>query len=371
MKKILKYIFLTGFALLIWSCEKMNDRHDIYLKEGEIIYIGKVDSIRAFPGDERVVLRYWLGDPRAKSLTVSWLYGRDSLVYPIQPHEATDSFDIQIGRNEKTLAEGNYTFQWVTKDDKGNTSVTFENNTNVYGSRYRETITDHIVLNAEAEGDNVVITWGSNTSDQEVGITVQYNTRDGEIVTLQYPVEGLSRTVLENVDFSVRPRYQTKFLPLVTAIDTFYTDYAEIPFSAVVNVALNKPVVANHQNDWSAANQRAENAVDGNIAGDRWVATTAPNDTHWMEIDLEGEYTINGFQMWNGGTTSYNTYPMSDFEIQAWVDDEWKTAYALSNNTLGINRANFPDVTTSKVRLYTTRGGARVFELEIYSRVNY
>ena len=368
MKKILKYIFLTGFALLIWGCEKMNDRHDIYLREGEIIYIGKVDSIRAFPGEERVVFRYWLGDPRAKSLTVSWSYGRDSLIVPILPHEAADSFDIQIGRNEKTLPEGNYTFQWVTRDDKGNSSIIFENNTNVYGARYRETMTDHIVLNAVAEGDNVAITWGSNTSEQEVGISLQYKTRAGETLTLHYPVEGLSRTVVENADFSVRPRYQTKFLPIETAIDTFYTDYTEIPFSAIVNVVLNKPVTASDILDPTNATQFPENAVDGNndFNSNRWV-TTADGE-HWLEVDLQGEYTISSFKTWNG-SGGYN-YPVASLKLQAWIDDNWVDVHSVTGNQDAEYGRDFPPVTTTKVR-YVTYEQTRLFQLAVYSIVNY
>ena len=356
---------------MLLGCEKMNDRHDKYLKEGEIIYIGRVDSALAFPGDERILFHYWISDPRAKTVTVTWSNGKESYTLPIPPHESTDPLTIQIGKNERVIPEGNYTFLWVSKDEKDNTSIVLEKNARVYGARYRETLSDHIILDAQAVDNNVEIKWAASTSEEEAGVAVTYVNRAGTAITVDYPVTGLSTTVLDNVDFSVRPTYQTKYLPTPNAIDTFSMPPKEIPFAAVVNVALGKPVTATPSNDPAAAAQRAENAVNGNIAGDRWVSTTQPGDIHWLEIDLQGEYSINSFKMWNGANTNYDSYPIYDFDLQAWVDGEWKTIVSARDNQNGIYTANFPAVTTTKVRLYITRGGARLYEIEVYSIIYY
>lgn len=366
-KKI--FILLTVFVLLAWGCEKMNDRHDKYLLEGEIVYIGKVDSVKAFPGDERIVFRYWLGDPRAKTLDITWSNGKEKLTIPVAPHEAADSFEVQIGKNEKVLLEGNYTFKWVSSDGIGHSSIVFEKNANTYGARYRETITDHIVVDAQAVDDNVVITWGANTSDQETGISLQYKNRDGETILAHHAVDELLRPMtLANVDFSQRPQYQTKFLPVPEAIDTFYTDMAAIPFSATVNVALNKPVTASDILDPSNATQFPENAVDGNTASNsnRWVSTA--DGEHWLEIDLLGEYTINSFKTWNG-SGGYN-YPVDGLKLQAWVNDGWVDLVSVTGNTDPQFGRSFDPVTTSKVRYYTYNQ-VRLFQIAVYSIINY
>ena len=244
MKSIRKYmVIVAGCALFFGACEKLNDNHQKFMKDGEIVYIGRVDSMRVLPGEERVVFRYWLADPRARSLTATWSNGKESLMIEIPPHQPIDSFEVQIGKNEKTLTEGDYTFHWVTRDDKGNKSVVFEQIAKVYGERYKRTLSDRIIVNTQTAGNNVTVTWGTSISDQEVGVTVKYTTQAGETKILHYTtedltgetVEGLTgpiielvSTVMTNVNLSVPPQYLTKFLPVPLAVDTFYTDFRNI-----------------------------------------------------------------------------------------------------------------------------------------------
>ena len=51
--------FIVACMCMIWlaACSDMNDVHDIYLKNGETVYIGRVDSIHVFSGRERVKIR--------------------------------------------------------------------------------------------------------------------------------------------------------------------------------------------------------------------------------------------------------------------------------------------------------------------------
>ena len=58
MKSIIKNI--AGFICVIIglnSCENINDVHEEYLKRGEEIYTGVVDSLEAYPGNERIKVR--------------------------------------------------------------------------------------------------------------------------------------------------------------------------------------------------------------------------------------------------------------------------------------------------------------------------
>jgi len=231
MKSIRKSIFfIAGCVLLMVACEQMNDRHRKYFEDGEIIYIGKVDSMRVLPGNERVVFRYWISDPRAKSLTATWSNGKEYLQVDVPPRAPTDSFDLQIGKNEKELREGIYTFHWVVSDNKGNRSVVHEQIANVYGDRYRSLLYDWFILSAIAADNTVTITWAESISEQEAGVTIKYTTGDGVAKTVHYSKSALKdATVLENVNLTIKPQYQTKFLPAPLAVDTFYTDFVDIP----------------------------------------------------------------------------------------------------------------------------------------------
>jgi hypothetical protein len=367
MKNRIFYLFAC--ILLFGGCEKMNDKHDKYLAEGETIYIGKVDSVKAFSGDERIVFRYWLGDPRAKTVSVSWANGKDSYTVSVPPHVAIDSFEFQIGKNEKSITEGNYTFYWISKDDAGNTSVTFEKNANVYGSNFRSRLSDHIIINAESVGNNVVVGWGGSTSEQETGVEIEYVDRSGITHIENHPVTALTTTTLENVDFNIRPKYRTKFLPEANAIDTFYTEPTEIAFSEMVNVALGKPVTASDILDPANALYQPENAVDGKWATSdpRWVSTASGD--HWLEIDLQGEYTINGFKTWNG-SANYTTSPITGMTLQAWVGGVWIDIHSVSGNADGQYGADFTPVTTTKVK-FIARSQTRLYEIAIYSIIRY
>ena len=54
MKTIQSYItILLSIAAILVACRKMDDYKDKYLTGGSITYTGKIDSVRAHPGDGR------------------------------------------------------------------------------------------------------------------------------------------------------------------------------------------------------------------------------------------------------------------------------------------------------------------------------
>jgi len=53
-----RLIILACIILATAGCEKMNDKHKPWLENGEIIYIGKVDSLESFAGNERILFQY-------------------------------------------------------------------------------------------------------------------------------------------------------------------------------------------------------------------------------------------------------------------------------------------------------------------------
>ena len=111
----LKYIVAIMLASLIgfYACESMDDNYKQYL--GEYNYSGKIDSLRVYPGYERVILA-WDNPKDQKSVGVRILYGPDSteVIY----NEMVDSVSID------GLAAGTgYEFIVYTIDKQGNLSV--------------------------------------------------------------------------------------------------------------------------------------------------------------------------------------------------------------------------------------------------------
>jgi hypothetical protein len=366
-----KCLLLAGIILLAAGCDSMNDKHRPWLENGETIYIGKIDSLKSFAGDQRALFRYWISDPRVKTLTVSWALGKESLEIDVPSHAPEEPFEIYIGKNEKNIAEGNHTFRWTARDSHGNRSVVFENGASVYGQRYRSRLTSRPLLGAEAIGNDVTLTWGGMTDDDEVGIRVQYTTHTTETPAVRYFTSAEATSALiPDVKLTSPLTCQTLYLPEPTAIDTFATDAQKAAIQSTINVVLNKPVT--HSDADPAANT-GQMAVDGVTSGNptRWVSNSS-NSEHWIEVDLQGAFSINAFRMWRDlGNAAQR---MKQFRLQAWKDGVWQNIVAEDNNEVAIYYKEFESITTDKVRLYIppyTDNRARVFEIEVYSIIRF
>ena len=99
--------------LFLYGCEGMDDNYKQYV--GEYNYSGKIDSLRVYPGYERVVLA-WDNPKDQKSKSIRILYGPDSteVLYP----SMVDSVSI-----EGLDAGTGYEFIVYTMDSHNNLSV--------------------------------------------------------------------------------------------------------------------------------------------------------------------------------------------------------------------------------------------------------
>ncbi|GAP72690.1 hypothetical protein SAMD00024442_4_38 [Candidatus Symbiothrix dinenymphae] len=366
-------VFLICIIFLV-GCAEMNDKHDEFLARGETVYIGKVDSATVFPGDGRLLLKYWLSDPRAKNVTVYWGFNDGiSKVLSVAQHSSEEALEATFDATDG-LTEGNYTFHLVSSDLHDNKSMKFELPANIYGSRYKEQLLNRRIVETipAVNGEDVDIILAGASSGEEIGIELFYTKMDGTEVTDYYPQAGTSISLLA-VDYTQGVRYRTWYKPTPTAIDSFCTNIAGIGIVKLTNVALGKPVTATHTNSAAAAAQPA-NAVDGDrddfVNNRRWVSTTG-GFPQTMEIDLQGEYTISRFKMWNGagGANGYG-YPIGRFELQALIAGTWETVHSVTGNADPTYGGDFAPVAATKVR-FVVYNEVRLFELEVYNVVTY
>ncbi|MFV0591884.1 MAG: DUF4998 domain-containing protein [Draconibacterium sp.] len=371
MRKTYLYIFsILSVVVLFTSCSDMNDIHDMYLENGERLYIGKVDSLKAYPGNERVKLVFWASDPRAKTVGFYWYPNNDSMFVDIEHTSNSDSFEVVIGGtgSEKSIPEGNYTLKVVTNDNKGHYSVPFEKIMTIYGPKLQSTLTNRIIKSIAFEESEGLLSvfFSGPVSDKELGVGISYTDKNGILQNLYIPDSSIGdQTDIPNVDPSKGVKYQTYFLPDPTAIDTFVTEPERIEIVQTINVALNKPVMVS---DILRDDFPGSNAVDGIIADNsRWVSSASGE--HWIEIDLEGEYPVHSFEIWNGSGGKVNT-PLPDLRFQVFVDGEWQTIVEETANTNANYVAVFDEITTSKVK-FLTNTQTRIFELAVYVTVRY
>jgi len=222
MKNKYLYVIIVGIIALIGqSCSKMNDLHQGYLDEGEIIYAAKVDSVASHAGKARIQLEMFIVSQRIDKLRVYW-------------NDKNDSVDVTVGNQIGTkkimlenLQEKNYIFQLISFDKFGNPSLPFEATGKVYGSNFQSTLTNRVIKSKTAVvSGKTTITW-SGTVDKGVRCDLTYLNLDNVSVSKKIPMSELS-TVIS--DFKSDMKYRTLFLPEPTAIDTFYTDYKSIVY---------------------------------------------------------------------------------------------------------------------------------------------
>lgn len=362
-------LIVIGILLMI-SCTDMNDVYREYLEDGERIYIGKVDSMMVLPGNERFMLRFWVSDPRAKSVTFYWVPEDDTLYYELQRSSMNAPFEVLIGGSgsTKTIKEGKYTLQVVASDNQGHYSLRKEKNVNVYGEKYRSSLLNRVLNDVEYDPDenNLALDFSGPFNDDDIGVEVNYTDREGAIKAIKFANSHLGSTVsISGLDVSKGVSYRTMYLPDTLAIDTFYTANRQVPIKMAVNVALNKPTRASGVN---SVNDSPDKAVDGIITNNsRWVSPAS--GIHWLEIDLERAYTVSSFKTWTGANGNMS-HPTRDFFLQAWVNGEWVDIVKVTGNANPEYGASFPEVTTDKLRYYVpeyTDNRVRLYEIAVYS----
>src|SRR3546814_2920667 len=66
--------------VLVSGCAKQDDTYRQFLDKGEIVYVGKADSVQVFPGKNRLKLSWLiLADPNVSKAKVFWNNHSDSL----------------------------------------------------------------------------------------------------------------------------------------------------------------------------------------------------------------------------------------------------------------------------------------------------
>lgn len=225
----MKYIsYLIGYFLLtalmvIASCSKMNDLHDDYFKDGEIIYTGRVDSAQIFAGNKRVLLRYWVSDIKANKLLIYWLSRSDSLIFDIPEKPLNNSVEVFI----TDLPEGSLYFELITLNRQmANRSVPFNTACNVYGNKYQSSLLNR-TINSTSKNTatrDLTITWGG-ALEKSIGTEIEYLDSFGSVILKR--ISAIEKyTTLTDVANGLK--YRTLYLPEPTAIDTFYTDFSMI-----------------------------------------------------------------------------------------------------------------------------------------------
>ena len=169
-------MLLLVCSLIYFSCTDMDSIHEDYLN-GEIIYAGKLDTLKIRPGYYRAQLEgytQFLGT--SNQITIE--YDEEMISYPID-EDLSDIFSVVI----ENLDEGSYEFNVYTQDPNGNLSVSQTVAGNVIGDEFISDQNPREVLDYSFEPEgNYVNFYGNAESEYVIYTLVDYENDENEVI---------------------------------------------------------------------------------------------------------------------------------------------------------------------------------------------
>ncbi|MDR0421611.1 MAG: hypothetical protein LBH72_01195 [Proteiniphilum sp.] len=166
-------------AACLVTCGDINSIHQEYYDRGEDIYTGVVDSIKVFPGYEKALLVWEINaDPRITETVIYWNQREDSAIVSANRNGQIGRLPMSYSLDE--LKEGDYVFEFVTRDDEGHHSMTQEAAALIYGESYTQTLRNRNVssITKNKLGDMLIV-WGPITGKDAVSTTIVYAKKEG------------------------------------------------------------------------------------------------------------------------------------------------------------------------------------------------
>jgi hypothetical protein len=198
------------------------DIHKDFIKDGEIVYATKPDTMYFTAGKNRIRLDYRIFNaPNTKYINVYWNEYQDTLSMPVSlAPELVNGYFIIDGLEEKA-----YTFYVQTLDKDGNKSLTLNGFGTSYGNIYESTLNNRKIRSLSTDDTGGTINWLAGVSGL-VRNEIRYADKNGEIrqVSLQasessvYCPEASPRGEFE---------YRSVYIPERASIDTFYTAWVK------------------------------------------------------------------------------------------------------------------------------------------------
>jgi len=231
MKSIYK---ISGLLLLlvtiVISCTKDDLAFKDFLKDGEIVYPGRVSNIITKPGNLRTGL-WWnpSPDPSISKYVVYWNNNADSVVVNSSTHNPLDTIKVTI----PNLKEYTYTFTVYSYDSQGHKSIPIEaRNVRVFGPLYQSGLLNrpYNATNPYVVNSNGSVQLNFKTPDTiNVNTTIRYTTTAGVSVDkILLPAD----TAITLADYKAGTdiTYKSAYIPGKGSLDVFsVTDFSTFP----------------------------------------------------------------------------------------------------------------------------------------------
>ncbi|MDR0541872.1 MAG: DUF4998 domain-containing protein [Dysgonamonadaceae bacterium] len=212
MKAIINYFLPFCLLVCFFACDDVNSLHQKYLDRGEILYTGKVDSVQAFAGNEKVKFTWQINsDTRIKRTVIYWDNKKNKVEIPVN---RTQSGALQQ-ETVINIAEGVVIFELLTTDDDGNRSLSVERTVQVYGPKYIVNYLRNRSLSFSFKNNTLTVDWQIAESSTIQYTTVQYtdySTGSAEPKSVRIANDDM-QTTINGILVNDKFRVITTFLP--------------------------------------------------------------------------------------------------------------------------------------------------------------
>jgi len=239
------WIVLACF-ITVWGCSKKPTDYRSFLNGQEITYPGKIANPKVVAGNLREMLTWTPSpDPSVAKYVVYWNNSADSTVVSASSHLPADTVKCLISN----LAEYTYTFFIYSYDAAGNRSVSTEiDNARVYGPIYKGSLSNRPVniTNAAVVKADSSVTLNFLTPDTiNITTTLSYTNTGGQTIQRSLSPDSNS-IVLRDYNYSSPIVYQSSYIPMKGALDTFYTLHTDTFPAFDSRVMCDKSLFAEH-----------------------------------------------------------------------------------------------------------------------------
>lgn len=281
-------ICIILLAATMFSCSDMNDLHEKYMADGETIYAAKVDSVIPCAGNNRMLLKLFVGTQKVESVRIFW-------------NDYHDSVDVAIsgktGKFEKLLEkldERSYVFQFVSFDKFGNRSLPFELSCEVLGENYANSLLTR-KASALQTADGVLVKFASAPEDN-ISTVITYPNTEGKLTSLNIPSSENSHFISDSnpdCEFSFSSSYSPP-----GAIDIFYSSSYSLKAGYAYKFDVKEMSVIDYSTQHSDGDNAASNMISGRYDV-RWHTTAGGSSfPHYVTIDLGAMRTVTKSGVW-------------------------------------------------------------------------
>lgn len=313
--------FIVGAILS--SCDGIDSTYKEFLKDSDILYPGRVDSVEVYPGKERVKFSFQLSsDPKVKKLRVYWNGMQDFVEETISLEEIGQRKEILVPQ----INEGEYTFYFRTYDHNDRASITTEAFGRVYGDKYISNLKNRTIANISMQlNGDMLVQWDPVFNNTIWYSTIEYTDSDGKTVSVKVENEE-EEVYLSGLKPGDKIQVFTTHLPEngLDGVNAQTVEYTMPEYEIEFNKANFAKVLLPGDNTSVNGDRDLSKIWDG-TAANPGILHTVENAAgfafpHHFSFDMGILAKVNNFTLWGRADTPFSGHNVRYFEV--WGTDE-------------------------------------------------